>query len=198
VKAIIHIKVLGLLRAVLTASDDIPPAKYIKEVICRQAAMTAPATSSSWVNMSKTLLEKYNLPPISSLIAEVPRKKPWTSDVKKAVYSEWDKQLRETAVTKSTLTLLSKRCTITAIHPVWEHVTSQLDIRKATVKSQLLIQRYPLSTSHTAGKKKSSLCPLCKDEPETTVRSCVIANTYRIFGMHTSRRLYEPPQRHEI
>ena len=54
------------------------------------------------------------------------------------------------------------------LHPVWRNTTSQLDILKATVKAQLLVKRYPLSTSRTAGKKWSNICPLCEVEPETT------------------------------
>ena len=54
------------------------------------------------------------------------------------------------------------------LHSVWKNTVSQLDILKETVKAQLLIKRYPLSTSRTAGKKWSDTCPLCGSEPETT------------------------------
>ena len=59
-------------------------------------------------------------------------------------------------------------CQVGKLHPVWKNTVSQLDILKATVKAQLLIKRYPLSTSRTAGKKWNDTCPLCGSEPETT------------------------------
>ena len=50
---------------------------------------------------------------------------------------------------------------------VWQNLSSALEIRIASVKAKLLTQRYALSSSHTAGEKKSSQCPLCQVEPET-------------------------------
>ena len=51
---------------------------------------------------------------------------------------------------------------------VWQDMGCPLTIKKATIKAMLLTQRYPLSTSRTAGSRRSELCPLCNSEPETT------------------------------
>ena len=42
-------------------------------------------------------------------------------------------------------------------------------VKKAGIKARLLVQRYPLATSYTAGRKKQDiiLCPLCKADRET-------------------------------
>ena len=56
--------------------------------------------------------------------------------------------------------------TLGTMHPLWLQY-SKLDISKAYVRSKLLIQRYPLSGSHTSGAAKSSSCTLCKEDKET-------------------------------
>ena len=70
---------------------------------------------------------------------------------------------------KSTLEFLNvKACKLGQLHIVWQNLSSPLEIQKATVKAQHLVNRYPLATSPTSGVIKNDVCPLCKEEPETT------------------------------
>ena len=62
-----------------------------------------------------------------------------------------------------------KQCRTSKMHPVWQGLANPLDVRKATVRALLLVRRYPLTTSPTAGTRKCDVCPLCSSEPETTV-----------------------------
>ena len=68
----------------------------------------------------------------------------------------------------STLTYLNiENCKFDVIHPVWHQINCDVDIRKCTLKILLLIQRYALTTSPTAGTRRTDMCPLCGTEPET-------------------------------
>ena len=125
--------------------------------------------SSSWVSMVKKLLRTYNLPSTSTLFENPPNKRQWKKTFHGAVWNHWEKEFKEEANTMFTMEFLNvDACQVGKLHPVWKNTVSQLDILKATVKAQLLIKRYPLSTSRTAGKKCSDTCPLCGSEPETT------------------------------
>ena len=125
--------------------------------------------SSSWVSMVKKLLRTYNLPSAYSLLENTPNNRQWKKTLHGAVWNHWEKEFKEEANTMSTMEFLNvDACQVGKLHPVWKNTVSQLDILKATVKAQLLIKRYPLSTSRTAGKKWSDTCPLCGSEPETT------------------------------
>ena len=50
---------------------------------------------------------------------------------------------------------------------VWRHNADPNDAHMATVKTRLLVQRYPLGYSYCAGAKRSSVCALCGGEEET-------------------------------
>ena len=83
---------------------------------------------------------------------------------------EWTDKLQDAAREKSTLRYLNiEFCKISYLHPAWQGINCDLDIKKATVKAQLLVQRYPLATSPTAPGNRSDVCPLCRDAKETTV-----------------------------
>ena len=108
--------------------------------------------------------------------------------VKTAVNSHWLLKLVEEAEAKKTLSLLNiERCSLDSLHPVWNDIDSPLDVAKATVKAKLLIQRYPLATSPTAGQQRSETCPLCKDEPETVSHFLL-----QCPSLQKERRIYLP------
>ena len=68
----------------------------------------------------------------------------------------------------STLSFLDiEQCTPDSLHPVWRNLYSTTDVKKAVIKARLLVQRYPLATSYTVGRKKQDTCPLCKADRET-------------------------------
>ena len=84
-----------------------------------------------------------------------------------AVTEQWTITLQQEAIEKSSLQfLMTDLCAIGYIHPIWED-RNAIAIDKATVKAQLLVRRYPLATSPTAGANRSNICPLCKLEDET-------------------------------
>ena len=89
-----------------------------------------------------------------------------------------DKDLSEQAAEFLSLEFLNiERCQTEMLHPMLQDASSQLDIKKMTVKLQLLVQRYALSTSRTAGNARSDRCPLCSSEPETTTHFLLQCST---------------------
>lgn len=167
-EATLHIRILTALRRILAAESGSPPALYIRELICRQMAIKDPS-SKSWANLARKLLIKYQLPLPSEVLEDPPDKATWRTMVKEAVNSHWTECLRKEAAGMTSLSYLDlKLCNTCTLHPVWLNLTSQLAVRKATVKALLMVQRYPLTTSHTAGANRKEQCPLCSEEPETT------------------------------
>ncbi len=89
--------------------------------------------------------------------------------IKKAISEKWTKELQEEAQNKSTLRYLNvNKCHLGMVHPVWQNINSDLDLKKATIKAQLLLQRYPLASTKLAGPNRNETCPLCKEENEDT------------------------------
>jgi len=90
--------------------------------------------------------------------------------IKDKVISHWEEDLRDAAAEKSTLSLMqTSKCKLNSVHPIWKNLNNQLEIKKATIKTQLLIQRYPLYTCYKNTKQpRDPLCPLCKKEDEST------------------------------
>ena len=113
-----------------------------------------------WDRGIKKLLGIYDLPSTYTLLENTPKKRQWKKTLNEAVWSHWQKELKDEFPN-------TDACQTGKLHPLWRNTTSQLDILKATVKAQLLVKRYPLSTSRTAGKKWSNICKLCETEPET-------------------------------
>ncbi len=168
IEAQIHIKILTFFRNILDQRNDSSPSVYTRDLITRQLA-TQSNGSSSWVIMVKSLLRRYELPSAFSILSNVPSKPKWKTMVKESVHHHWSKLMKDEAEGKSSLEYMNiNLCEPGKLHPVWRNVSSQLDILKSTVKAQLLVKRYPLTTSPTSGAKKSDVCPLCGDEPETT------------------------------
>ena len=168
IEAQIHCRVLSLFRNILDGSDGSPPARYIKEIIARQLAIKE-GQSSSWVIMVKNLLHKYDLPNAYNIQNNTPRKTQWKQTIEKAIRNHWQKHLQTEASSMTSMEFVNiEECQLGVTHPVWRWTECQLDILKATVKAQLLIKRYPLSTSRTAGMRMRDKCPLCEIEPETT------------------------------
>ena len=168
VPAQLDIKTLTLVRNILANEANTHPGAFIREVIIRQAAAKS-YESSSWVTHVKRTLREYQLPTIYDLIESTPTKASWKHRVERAVHAHWTEKLQDAAQEYSSLEFLNlSLCSTSQLHPVWQDLESPLDIRRATVQAKLLTKRYPLATSHTAGKRKVETCPLCKEEDETT------------------------------
>ena len=77
----------------------------------------------------------------------------WKKTYKEVIEKWWLKTLRQKADTMSSLSYLNKNaCSVGTVHPVWKYGSDPLQSLMASTKAKLLVQRYPLTTSHTAGK----------------------------------------------
>ena len=76
-------------------------------------------------------------------IYQPPQKNQWMRNVKEAEFSKWTSELIDKARNMTSLKHLNLyACQCDKFHPVWEYTNCQLDTHKATVKAQLLLQRY--------------------------------------------------------
>ena len=138
------------------------------DLIQLQLAMKGPE-AKSWVWYVQHLLKKYGLPSAFNLIHETPRKGEFKNLVKRTVLAYWENELKREARKKSTLSMINiNRCSLRSPHPIWKlGAASTYTVTKAAVKAKLLVQRYPLYYSRTAGVNYGQLCPLCHNAEET-------------------------------
>ena len=185
VEALLDVRALSMFRNVVAMDISNPPAAFIRELIVRQVAMKGPE-SASWTTHIKSLLHHYKLPSAFDIIEDPPDKKEWKRTVKEAVHQRWTNMLQEQAKDMSSLEFLNTQaCSTNHMHPVWQELSCALAIKKATVKAMLLTKRYPLSSSKTAGAKRSELCPLCNTDAETTAHFLL-----QCSSLLTTRRPY--------
>ena len=85
------------------------------------------------------------------------KKQKWKNAVKEALHKVWGTKLREAHQMSSLPYLKIEPCTTDLLYPVWHDLYNSLAIRKATVKAQLMVQLYPLTTSPMAGAKCSDI-----------------------------------------
>jgi hypothetical protein len=162
ITGLLHIKVLTFFINIL-----LQPNSILATIMKRQIAVKN-LNSHSWTSHVRLLLNKYDLPSAHSLVQYTPRKAYWSRLVKTAVQETWLKQLKSQASRKSTLQLLNLEvCSFGMVHPVWNHSADPLQGHMASTKAKLMVQRYPLTTSHCAGKHRSETCPLCREKSET-------------------------------
>ena len=125
IEAQIHIKVLNFFRNIIDEENKSPPSEYMRDIIIRQLAMKEDE-SSSWVAMVKKLLRIYGLPSAYTLLENTPKKRQWKKTLNEAVWSHWQKELKEEANTMSTMEFLNiDACQAGKLHPVWRNTTSQ-------------------------------------------------------------------------
>ena len=167
VEALINIRALTLFYNIVVSTSTSPPATYIRNLVKRQLAIKDLA-SSSWASHIKRLLHVYDLPTPYSAAGDFFTKSKWKEMVKSAVNGWWTSELARDAEEMTTLCYLHlPMCSASELHPVWQNLKNPLSVQKATVRAQLLVRRYPLATSKTAGSKRADRCPLCNGEPET-------------------------------
>lgn len=138
------------------------------DVVERQLAVKD-LSSSSWTVSVRKTLDRYNLPSAHELLVTCPSKTAWKCTVKQAIQSYWSNKLWSEAADKSSLAYLRlEYMQLYTTHPVWDTaLSSPTCTLKAMVQAKLLVQRYPLMSSRTAGDKYGNLCPLCNQEEET-------------------------------
>ena len=156
-----HQQVLSLYGRIIRRYNSIE-----RELTLRQLAMKD-INSNSWFSAVRIILIKYDLPSAIELLQDPPSKECWKKTYKEVIEKWWLKTLRQKADKMSSLSYLNKNaCSVGTVHPVWKCGSDPLQSLMASTKAKLLVQRYPLTTSHTAGKNKSDLCPLCHNAPE--------------------------------
>ena len=162
VEAIIHIKTLTLFGNIMR--DE----KSLEYEVMEYQLATKDSSSHSWAIHIQKLLYKYDLPRASDLMYVMKSKQMWKQEVKSKVIKYWMEQLKADAEEKKTLCFLNLDwCLYNQPHPIWLHTTTDpLQVHRAAIHVQCLVQRYPISTSHTA-KHKSQNCPCCNKEAET-------------------------------
>ena len=162
-EAQLHIKILCFFASALRRADSL---EY--QVIQRQLAMKSDK-SSSWPWYVQRLLRTYHLPSAFQLLAEVPSKEQWKRQVKRAVLDHWEQKLKNTSITMKTMSHVNlNACNLHALHPIWRSgAADPLTVTKAALKARLLVQRYPLHYSRTAGIQYNHPCPLCGDTEES-------------------------------
>ena len=171
IEAQLHIRTLGLFGNIISEDNS---SLLIKDLIGRQLGMKG-AESNSWTAHVKSLLRRYGLPSAYDLYACPPKKAVWKETVKSVIYQHWTEKLAEVANSKRSLSMLNAdECALGKTHPVWCNLGDSMSVQKATTKALLLVQRYPLATSPTAGKHRTDLCPLCHEEPETTTHFLLV------------------------
>ena len=162
IEALIHIKVLNLFGAIASRDGSLEFQLYE-----RQLAMKG-SNSHSWAIYAKKLLERYQLPKPSELLYSMHYQETWKKQVKEQVEKAWTTQLQEIASEKSTLKYVKlSACCSAECHPVWSTNTSDpIVVHKAMIHAKLLVQRYPLRTSHMTSSKTTT-CPCCGEMEET-------------------------------
>ena len=158
----IHLRILSLLHRMISQPTT---AEY--EIVVRQLAMKDLA-SHSWVSMVRKVLHKYSLPSAYKLLQEPRKKGQWKRQCKEAVNSFWTRKLQTEATSYSTLKYLCiDNCSTTTPHHSYLLPNADpLLVTMAAVKNKVLIQRYPITASHTSGKHKTKTCPFCFQEEE--------------------------------
>ena len=146
----------------------------------------------------RSLLKQYQLPPANTLIQHPPKKQQW-KDALKGVNKFWFEKLKKEAHSMSTLSLLDiEQCTSGTIHPVWRNLYNTNDVKKAVIKARLLVQRYPLATSYTAGRKKDDICPLCKADRETVTHFLLHCEATNILRQPLMREILHICKRYRV
>ena len=161
-EALIHIKVLNMFGAITRRQDS------IEFQVCERQLAIKDDTSYSWSIYVKKLLRKYSLPTPAELLYDPRPKENWNRCVKKQVMDLWINSLQEMARNMKTLAFLNTQTRIKyECHPIWQFRTSDpLMVHKAMVHAKILVQRYPLRTSHVSNSK-SATCPCCQLSDET-------------------------------
>ena len=163
IEAQIHIRTLNILHTMISRTDSVE-----FKLVERQLAMKE-HTSNSWVWQSQNLLNIYKLRSAFKLLNHTIPKEKWKRMVKASVLKWWEDCLKNQASCMKTTHMVNlERCCLSRIRPVWDiGGADSLTTLKANTKAKLLVQRYPLYYSRTAGTNYGKPCPLCKYHEES-------------------------------
>ena len=183
IEATVHIKTLTLLGAIMRDKGSV---EY--HIMERQFAFKD-SKSNSWAVHVRKLLAKYELPSPAIMLYNPPPKGPWRSLVQTQVREHWCKEIKQQASTMSTLHFLNTHSYhVGSCHCIWAGtIADPLAVYRASVHMKILMQRYPINTSHTS-KSRTSTCPCCHNGEETLAHfliQCRMLRSARIPHLQT-------------
>ena len=148
------------------------------QIMERQLAIKD-SSSNSWAIFIKTLLHKYSLPNVVTLLYHTPTKESWKISVNSNVRSYWHNELSRNAKDMSSLCYINWEVPYSGKpHCLWSVRTfDPRQVQRAVIHVKIATQRYPLNTSHM-GRKASNLCPCCKDSDETLMHFMLDCRSY--------------------
>ena len=102
------------------------------------------------------------------MLYNTPSKEKWKALIRNKVTTTWYNVLKNEALSMKTLEHVNiEKCQPRESHCVWNTTsTDPLESYRATIHAKILVQRYPLHTSHTT-QSKNTLCPCCNTSEET-------------------------------
>ena len=195
VEALIHLRALSLFGNIALLDDT----SIEKRLAYRQLTIHG-QSGNSWFASISILLVKYGLPHPMDILKDSFTKQQWKARTTKAVYSYWQKLIKEQAETYSTLEYLSAvHYQPGKVHPLVRISDTQTPLREAgrlAVKTKLVTGTYSLQSTRAAFNNLSvdPTCLFCKADPETvehfildcpelqSVRDPVIANISNACG----------------
>lgn len=140
-----------------------------KDIACRQISIKDYKTKSWFVDIKQCLL-KYSLPDAMYLLQNPVAKNAWKNDVKLAVETYWNEQLRIEAASKSSLKYMNySGCCIGNHHLVWGTTEPSIwDNQKAAIKARILTGTYTLQSNRAKFNQFNvdGTCKLCNQEVE--------------------------------
>jgi hypothetical protein len=120
--------------------------------------------SNSWASLARELLYQYNIPSAFQLVENPPQKQHWKKIIKNAIGVYW----QEDSINIRSLSMVNLQdCQYGKVHLAWKCGDDPLQVVLASTKVKLMVQRYPLSSTHCAVKHQSKHCPICNGPPES-------------------------------
>ncbi len=178
-KAIIHKRILGFFRSLIT------PGTISRSIIERDLAICGIMDKYSWSSMVSRVLAFYDLPSAFSLLQYPPTATVWKDKVTKAINAHW-----EHLITALTATYPSLRFVQTssfrigrAHHAVTSVLSNPIDTVKVKIRLKLLTGTYILQSNRPSfNQHNSRMCPLCRNGVETRqhfILECEVLNDAR-------------------
>lgn len=151
----------------------------------RQLAMKD-ISEKSWFNYVKSVLSKYNMPSIYSLLESDISNSEWKTLLNYSINFYVEEQWKKEAKSKSSLKYVNSDCLkVGQSHPVWSTVRCNvIDNKRAQLKCKLLTGTYILQGNRAVFNQHAvdPTCKLCNSAPETRqhlIAECQVYATER-------------------
>ena len=152
----------------------------------------------SWLVRVCKLLQKYELPTAYDVLNN-PQKHCWETLITRAITKYLEKELKEEAATKSSLSYLNlENYILNEIHSTWKIQASvTLTIVKASIHARLLMQQCQFFSNCTASKAYGHPCQLCCPDgaPETMshflLRGLALEKDRQIYWQEISNTIHK-------